>query len=351
MICRYGLSLSSEPFQPWLQESFVYSFAYNKEIHRLIVVCMNGSVVETHLHLQQVNESPSPQSTLQSLQSASSAYKRLSLEGDELFDVLARRESIRTSLSSLPNHLNASWSLLSNGGMSCRVSNLLFPQGVTCIQLCIVGITGDCHIVSQTVETCSGLCQFTIDPLPVILAGVCEAHIRLIATLDSSAPLTKEIDLGSISMVDIGVTSRGKQATMGVLPLTETLPVLSSLSRSDILHLIPEGLTESMKIGSVQLQVVTRGSSHTIMLQSSDPYAIVVVRARLLQAMLSKWKSDCDGWLVNFEKNQVLLDTCIPRLQSLEIRSESTSVVDAVKELLDINRQLSSLLESFCVCF
>ena len=347
MIYRYGLLLSSKSFQPWLQESFVYSFGYSKETHRLIVVRVNGSVIETHLCQQQMKESPSPQSTLQSLHSASSVYKRLSLEGDELFDILARREAIRTSLSTLPNQLNASWSLLSNGGMSCRVSNLLFPQGVTCIQLCITGMTGDCHIVSQPVETCSGLCQFTVDPLPVILAGVCEVHIRLIATLDSSAPLMKKIDLGSISIVDIGVTSRGKQATMGVLPLTETLPVLSSLSRSDLLHLIPEGLTESMKIGSVQFQVVTRGSNHTIMLQSSDPYAIVVVRARLLQAMLSKWKSDGDGWIVNFE---VLLDTCIHRLQSLEIRSESTSIVDAIKELLDINRQLFSLLESLSVC-
>lgn len=54
--------------------------------------------------------------------------------------------------------------------------------------------------------------------------------------------------------------------------------------------------------------------------------------------------------VVNFERNQVLLDTCIHRLQSLEIRSESTSIVDAIKELLDINRQLFSLLESLSVC-
>lgn len=142
MIYRYGLLLSSKSFQPWLQESFVYSFGYSKETHRLIVVRVNGSVIETHLCQQQMKESPSPQSTLQSLHSASSVYKRLSLEGDELFDILARREAIRTSLSTLPNQLNASWSLLSNGGMSCRVSNLLFPQGVTCIQLCITGMTG-----------------------------------------------------------------------------------------------------------------------------------------------------------------------------------------------------------------
>ena len=343
------MSLSSS-CQPGFQESFVHSFDFCQEDHRFVIACMNGSVIETHFRQQQVSDTPSPQSTLQCLHSVSSTYKRLSLEGDQLFDTLARRESIRTSLSALPDHLNASWSLLSNGGMTCCVTNLSLPQGVTCIQLCIVGMTEDWYIVNQSVETCSGLCQFTIDPIPVMLTGVCEAHIRLIASLDSSAPLTKEIHLGSISIVDIGLTSRGTQAGVGILQNIETLPVLSSLSRSDVVHLISNQQMESMKIGSVQFQVVSRGSSHSIVLQSSDPHAIVMVRARLLQAMLSMWKSDGDGWQLNSEKNQVLLDTCIQRLQSLEIESTSTTIVDAIKELLDINEQVSSLLELYYVC-
>ena len=350
IINRYVLPLSSESSHSLQQESFIYTYDYCKETHQLVVVCVNGSVIETQLGREYVSKSPLSYSTLQSLHSASSAYKRLSLEGNEMFDTLARREAIRRSLSTLPDHLTGSWSLLSNGCLLCRVPNLSFPQGVTCVQLCVVGTTGDSHIVSQTVEDCSKQCQFIVDHIPVILAGICEASIRLIATLDSSTPLIKEIALGSISMVDVGVTSRLKQPNMEVLSLSETLPVLSSLSRSDALHLIPEGLSESMKIGSVQLQVVTRGSNHTIILQSPNQYAILEVRTRLLQAMLTRWKSDRDGWPVNLVMNQALLDTCISRLQGLELLSESTSFSDAVKELLDINRQLSSLLESYLVC-
>ena len=107
-------------------------------------------------------------------------------------------------------------------------------------------------------------------------------------------------------------------------------------------------------VGSVQMQVVSRGSNNIIVLQGKNTQEILQVRVRLLHSMLNLWKRSSDGWIVESVKSQQAVDELIQRLQQVGELGESPSTsefVNYVEELLDINKQLSDMFEKYIFCW
>ena len=91
-------------------------------------------------------------------------------------------------------------------------------------------------------------CVFTISSFPSVFAGVCEVFLVCFGKSGGETYLTKKIDLGTLSLVDYGITmtgrtERGEERDEDVLalPVVEKMSTLSSLSRSDVINLLPTG--------------------------------------------------------------------------------------------------------------
>ena len=101
----------------------------------------------------------------------------------------------------------------------------------------------------------------------------------------------------------------------------------------------------------MNIQVVRRGSGNVILLRSADSNAVLQIRAKLLDAILRKWKHKKDGWFVDLVKNNSLIEDSITLLQSSK-RIESTELISDLKGfseqiqcLLDVNNHLSEMFE------
>lgn len=96
---------------------------------------------------------------------------------------------------------------------------------------------------------------FTLSTFSYLFAGVCDVFLVCFGEVSGRSPLTKTIGLGTLSLVDYGMVMRGMRGVRvngdGVeegegeqlIPIVETMNTLSSLSRTDIMKLLPGNRT------------------------------------------------------------------------------------------------------------
>ena len=132
--------------------------------------------------------------------------------------------------------------------MECKISGIPIHEGICTLQLHVSSITGDRLVINQEVIYHDRPCVFTISSFPSVFAGVCEVFLVCFGKSGGGTFLTKRIDLGTLSLVDYGITmtGRNKRGEKGdedklVLPVVDKMNTLSSLSRSDVIKLLPTG--------------------------------------------------------------------------------------------------------------
>ena len=250
----------------FLPMSDIYSYAinYSTSTHpehpdcswQMIVVTMAGMI----LQFTKLTTSSSTTGTtgtasvttssfsnpLYSLERTSSAYKCLSSENSKLFDMLSQQQSLQSQLHSLPSSLQPEWAVRSDGSMECTISGIQIQEGICALQLHISSITGDRLVINQEVIYHDRPVVFTIAYFPSVFSGVCEVFLVCFGKSGGGTYVTKRIELGTLSLIDYGITmagrnKRGEERDEDILtlPVVEKMNTLSSLSRSDVINLLP----------------------------------------------------------------------------------------------------------------
>ena len=306
---------------------------------RLLLVHSHGSVT---LHPLDIDSAPSTNSAPMApndLMTSSRAFHQLGVENSSLFNTLSMREKAREFLAGFPSQLEAEWRVDVGGNVGCRLGVSL--EGVSCVQWILRGVSSECCVKSVAVRNGSGVCDIQFKGIPLVLNGVCEAELRCITWVGETPPVTKTISLGHVSLIDMDLSSRLGTSIPRGPDKHVTVSLVETPSQGYSLDSF--GLKE--RIGSVHCQLLSSGSSHQILLQSSDERSLLLVRSHVLQRMLDQWNKGTKGWMINYPQQQSI-EECLHRLETLP-----DSIPEQIKELEEVNTVLASLLQLFCVCF